>query len=79
MDNIIAALAKYFSPKFKDKLKRCENLEALIKKLTKKELCIEEQLQTDLTDPTRETLNTKLAVLKVQKEKAEILLKETQN
>lgn len=78
MESIIQALSEYFSPKFKEKLKRCETLEILIKKLKKKERCLNESLQTELAETEREKLMTKLAVLKVQKEKAKALLKASQ-
>ena len=78
MDSIIEALADYFSPTFKENLKRCENLEKMITKLETKEHCIEQKLITELVDTERETLTIKLAVLKVQKDKAENLLKSSQ-
>lgn len=78
MESIIETLAEYFSPKFKAKLKRCENIEILIEKLTKKEKRIKEKLSEDPAESERESLKTKLAVLKVQKEKAEELLKSSQ-
>lgn len=74
MESIIETLAEYFSPKFNKKLKRCENLELLIDKLEKKQLRIEQKLETDLAETQRDSLTTKLAVLKVQKNKAKDLL-----
>lgn len=78
MESIIETLAEYFSPKFKEKLKRCENLEKLLKKLTKKERSLEKKLAIEHNDAERETLKLKLSVLKIQKEKAETLLIESQ-
>lgn len=77
MESIIQAVAEYFSPKFKEKLTRCENIDALIKRLEKKAKSIEKKLAEDLSDSEREKLTTKLAVLNVQKEKAEQLLKDS--
>lgn len=77
MDKIIEALAQYFSPKFKEKLTRCESLEKLIKKLEKKQLHLEEQLLSEQDPVKKERLKTKLAVLKLQKEKALKLLNES--
>ncbi|MEI6893565.1 MAG: hypothetical protein V5789_02825 [Colwellia sp.] len=74
MESIIEALAKYFNPKFKKKLKRCESLAKLIKELEEKERTIERKLTTEHVDRVRETLKTKLTVLKVQIGKAENLL-----
>lgn len=75
MDNIIETLAHYFSPKFREKLKRAKNIESLIAKLEKKELSLKEALlRNDLTQESRESKVTKLAVLLAQKEKAQILL-----
>ena len=78
MDSIIDALAEYFSPKFKDNLKRCENIELLIERLEVKEQCIEQQLVEDIADTERDSLKTKLAVLRLQKDKASDLLRESQ-
>ena len=70
MESIIEALAEYFSPKFKDNLKRCENIELLIERLEAKQLCLEEQLTIKLSKAERDSLMTKLAVLKIQQDKA---------
>lgn len=74
MDNIIEALAQYFSPKFKEKLKRAENLSALLHKLEKKEIELNEALKGELTISERQVKETKLSVLLAQKEKAILLL-----
>lgn len=78
MESIIETLAEYFSPKFNKKLKRCENIELLIEKLEHKELRIEQKLATELADTQRDSLMTKLAVLRVQKDKAKDLLADSQ-
>lgn len=74
MEKIIEALAEYFSPKFKDKLKRAQNLEALILKLEKKEASLQASLEKELPPSERQIKETKLAVLIAQKKKAMALL-----
>lgn len=76
MDKIIEALAQYFSPKFKDKLKRCESLEKLLKKLQKKHKQLSLNLAEESDAIKRENLQRKIAVLEVQMQKAQKLLEE---
>lgn len=76
MEKIIEVLAQYFSPQFRDKLKRSEGLAALISKLEHKENCLNEQLAEALSSTDRQEVETKLSVLIAQKNKAIQLLVE---
>lgn len=79
MENIIEALAQYFSPKFKEKLKRSESLAALIHKLEKKEASLKEKLLKELSSSDKQEVETKLSVLTAQKDKAiQLLVKNNQ-
>lgn len=76
IENIIEALAQYFSPSFKEKLKRSESLTVLIHKLEKKETCLHDTLNKALSASERQIIETKLSVLILQKNKAIQLLVE---
>ena len=79
MESIIEILAQYFSPTFKEKLKRSESLAVLIHKLENKESCLKVKLNEELSSIERKAYETKLSVLIAQKDKAiQLLVKNSQ-
>ena len=76
MDKIIEILSSYFSPKFREKLKRIKTLDALIIKLEKKERKLEAKLAAAETSDEKKKIAKQLTVLRAQKEKAQQLVDE---
>jgi hypothetical protein len=78
-ETIIAALSKYFSAKFREKLKRSESLAALLAKLEKKEVKLKAKLEKQLEQDQRELVEAQLKVLVAQKKKAEQIIQSEQD